>query len=272
MGEVTISVAGRAYQVICEDGEEERLSAIAGRVDLEAQAFGGQTPSLSEARLLLMCSLLLADKLDEAEKSPQSATSTPLPPAADIAAVDASAIEQATARIEALASKDDSATASEQVEDLTPADQPPSEPETDSEDETGAEMASEADTSNDNADQPAEQTERRSKSTAAMAAEKDLLNWQDRAEPQVVPDDVSAEAEDTAEAEDDIDAEEAVALDEPAEADEFTGADENDTENVAPDPAPELSEEERGEEERSERRKRRRERLARLAKHGNEEQ
>ncbi len=54
MGEVTISVAGRAYQVVCEDGEEDRLTAIAARVDQEAQAFGGATPSLSEPRLLLM--------------------------------------------------------------------------------------------------------------------------------------------------------------------------------------------------------------------------
>ncbi len=104
MGEVTITVAGRAYQVVCEDGEEDRLTSIAARVDREAQAFSGASPSLSEARLMLMCSLLLADKLDEAETSTMTPPATaPIPPAAVLAEADTSGIEEAISRISELA-------------------------------------------------------------------------------------------------------------------------------------------------------------------------
>ena len=227
MGEVTISVAGRAYQVVCEDGEEDRLNAIAARVDHEAQAFGGATPSLSESRLLLMCSLLLADKLDEAEKAA---------PAADAPAsaeVDISAIEDAAARIEALAGGD-----------AGPDDQMA--------DDTAPLQASEA----EDAPEPAGETpsERRSKSSAAMAAEKDLLSWLDRPEPR------SEEPQESAE-----EAAPAESAPEP-EAEEVEQA-----ETIAGDDAPaaeaEESDEERAARERSERRARRRARLARLAKH-----
>lgn len=157
MGEVTISVAGRAYQVVCEDGEEDRLTAIAARVDREAQAFGGATPSLSEPRLLLMCALLLADKLDEVESAPQAA---PAPAASAGAEVDMAFVDEATARIEALASPDDEA--------------PPAA-----------------------AAKPDEQPERRSKSSAAVAAEKDLLSWAERSDPREEDESESGPADDT---------------------------------------------------------------------------
>lgn len=203
MGEVTISVAGRAYQVVCEDGEEDRLTAIAARVDREAQAFGGATPSLSEPRLLLMCALLLADKLDEVESAPQAA-----PPAMATAGaeVDMAFVDEATARIEALA---------------TPNDEP------------APEAAAQP------GEQPGEQPERRSKSSAAVAAEKDLLSWAERTDPR---------EEDEADLADDVSAD-------PAPP----------TEETAQDEPPAESEEEAAARERADRRKRRRERLARLA-------
>lgn len=206
MGEVTISVAGRAYQVVCEDGEEDRLTAIAARVDREAQAFGGATPSLSEPRLLLMCALLLADKLDEIESAPQAA---PAPAATAGAEVDMAFVDEATSRIEALAS---------------PNDKP----------------APEA------AAQPEEQPERRSKSSAAVAAEKDLLSWAERTDPR---------EEDEADLAGDASADPAP----PAE-------------EAAQDAPPAESEEEAAARERAERRKRRRERLARLASQDEDDQ
>ena len=89
MGEVTISVGGRAYQVICEDGEEDRLTAIAARVDKEASVFGNAGPTMTEARLLLMSSLLLADKLDDAEKAVAAAANAAPPPPAPVVAAPA---------------------------------------------------------------------------------------------------------------------------------------------------------------------------------------
>lgn len=207
MGEVTISVAGRAYQVVCEDGEEDRLTAIAARVDREAQAFGGATPSLSEPRLLLMCALLLADKLDEIESAPQAA---PAPSASASAEVDMAFVDEATARIEALASPND---------------------------EAAPEAAAEPDEQTD------AQPERRSKSSAAVAAEKDLLSWAERADPQ------------------EEDAAEAGPADDAAPVPEETPQDEPSAD----------AEEEIAARERADRRKRRRERLARLASQDEDE-
>ena len=65
MAMVEIEVASRRYSIACRDGEEEHLKDVAALVDSKArdaaQALGG----LSEARLLLYASLLLADELHE---------------------------------------------------------------------------------------------------------------------------------------------------------------------------------------------------------------
>ena len=240
MGEVSILVAGRAYQVICEDGEEDRLKAIAARVDTEAQAFGGATPSLSEARLLLMCSLLLADKLDEAEKAPQ-----PKPDVAAVAAeaadIDTSEIEHAVERIVALTQ---SAEADGSDNQAPAADASPVvEPVTD--------------------EAPPPKTERRAKSSAATAAEKDLLSWLDRPEPSASADELDDdEASDATTATEDADAVESDSNPELAVA----ASPEEKAEAEPEEIEPEESEEERTSRERSERRNRRRERLARLAR------
>ena len=55
MAQVSLTVNGRAYQVACEDGEEEHLQELVESV--------GQ---VGEGRLLLMAALLIADELSEA--------------------------------------------------------------------------------------------------------------------------------------------------------------------------------------------------------------
>lgn len=76
MAEVSVSIGGRRYAVVCDDGQEERLASLAARIDAEAQAFAAAGATISEARLLLMSALMVADKLDEAE-----ATMAAAPPA-----------------------------------------------------------------------------------------------------------------------------------------------------------------------------------------------
>jgi len=68
MPELEISIGGRFFEVACQPGEEKFLEAAAKLLDTEAQALTKQMGRLSEARLLLMAGLLLADKtagLDE---------------------------------------------------------------------------------------------------------------------------------------------------------------------------------------------------------------
>ena len=66
MGTVNVQIAGRAYDLACEDGQETRLGALAAMVNQEAQALARQLGTPGEARLLAMVALLMADRLDEA--------------------------------------------------------------------------------------------------------------------------------------------------------------------------------------------------------------
>ncbi|MEM7546122.1 MAG: cell division protein ZapA [Pseudomonadota bacterium] len=115
MAEVSIKVGGRHYQMACDDGQEGHLRALAARLDTEAQALAG-SGKISEARLMLMVALMMADQLDEAEEAlrstPPSAPATPADTgdgtlfnvmnAGDEAAGLVAEIDQATSRIAAL--------------------------------------------------------------------------------------------------------------------------------------------------------------------------
>ncbi|WP_425090465.1 cell division protein ZapA [Tropicimonas sp. S265A] len=62
MPEVTISIGGRDFLVACQAGEEPFLKSAASMLDAEAQVLAGQAGRMTEARLLLMAGLMLADK------------------------------------------------------------------------------------------------------------------------------------------------------------------------------------------------------------------
>lgn len=102
MAEVTVKISGRSYQILCDDGEEARVAALGRRIDDEAKALAGAGGQVTEARLLLMSALMLADKLDEAEEALKSAP----PPGALFSEMDEAearaAIDAAAARLEAL--------------------------------------------------------------------------------------------------------------------------------------------------------------------------
>ena len=66
--EVEVEIAGRSYRLGCGDGEESHLRSLARRIDGEAARLIGAMGQLSEGRLMLMCALLMADKLSEVEQ------------------------------------------------------------------------------------------------------------------------------------------------------------------------------------------------------------
>lgn len=64
MGQVDITVNGKIYRIACEDGEEERLGSLAGIVDAHVHELVEQVGNnISDSRLLVMASLLIADEL-----------------------------------------------------------------------------------------------------------------------------------------------------------------------------------------------------------------
>jgi cell division protein ZapA len=74
MGQVTLTIAGRAHSIACRDGEElhlERLAALINRhADTAQRAAGG-----GAERTLVYLALILADEVDESERNPSSGVS-----------------------------------------------------------------------------------------------------------------------------------------------------------------------------------------------------
>lgn len=66
MAQVSLTVNGRAYQVACEDGEEEHLNELARYLNQRVEELVESVGQVGEGRLLLMAALLIADELSEA--------------------------------------------------------------------------------------------------------------------------------------------------------------------------------------------------------------
>ena len=69
MPEVEVEIGGRQFTVACQAGEEAYLMTAASVLDSEAGAIGEQIGRLSEARMLLMAGLMLADKTGSLKNS-----------------------------------------------------------------------------------------------------------------------------------------------------------------------------------------------------------
>jgi len=66
MGEVAITVNGRAYRFECGDGEEARLRELAAYVKSRMDGLKQEHGNIGEERLLLMTALMIADDLWDA--------------------------------------------------------------------------------------------------------------------------------------------------------------------------------------------------------------
>ena len=66
MGQVAITIRGRSYPVACDDGQEQQVVRLASYLDKRAAELDRTVGVVSEARLLVMIGLLVADELAEA--------------------------------------------------------------------------------------------------------------------------------------------------------------------------------------------------------------
>ena len=65
---MTLTIAGRQYQIHCRDGEEAQLDHLATIIDAKAQLARQATPGLTEVRQLLFAALFLADELNDLKR------------------------------------------------------------------------------------------------------------------------------------------------------------------------------------------------------------
>jgi cell division protein ZapA len=65
MGQVVVTVNGRAFPLNCADGEEPRTRRLAAYVDGKITDFVQTHGQIGEARLILLAALVIADELSD---------------------------------------------------------------------------------------------------------------------------------------------------------------------------------------------------------------
>jgi len=65
MGQVTVTINGRDYDIACDDGQESHLTKLSEFVDNRLSELIAAVGQVGDSRLLVMASLLLADELSE---------------------------------------------------------------------------------------------------------------------------------------------------------------------------------------------------------------
>ena len=109
MPELDITIGGRTFLVACQPGEEHFLRSAAAMLDSEAQVLVGQMGRMTDARLLLMAGLMLADKtaaLEDELREQKIKVAAGVPASAPAAApVALTALIDLAARAEAMADR-----------------------------------------------------------------------------------------------------------------------------------------------------------------------
>jgi cell division protein ZapA len=65
MGQLSITVNGRSYQIACEEGQEKHLGELGAYLDKRVKDLVAQVGQVGDTRLLVMVALLIADELSE---------------------------------------------------------------------------------------------------------------------------------------------------------------------------------------------------------------
>lgn len=113
MSQISITINGRDYSIVCDDGQEQHLSRLAEYLDKRVAELVDSVGQIGDARLLLMVGLLIADELSDAyaELSARGEGAVPAQTrgrerdAARTADEMAVMIETASRRIEAIAAR-----------------------------------------------------------------------------------------------------------------------------------------------------------------------
>lgn len=69
MAHVSVTIAGRAFRMACEDGEEERLTGLAEKIDAKIAEMRTAFGEIGDNRLTVMAAISVADELAEAQRA-----------------------------------------------------------------------------------------------------------------------------------------------------------------------------------------------------------
>ena len=67
MAEVTVTVDGKAYRMVCEEGQEEHLSELTSKFDRYVGHLKGQFGEIGDMRITVMAGIMVMDELNEVQ-------------------------------------------------------------------------------------------------------------------------------------------------------------------------------------------------------------
>ncbi len=67
MAEVSVEINGRKFRMACEDGQEQHLSDLAARFNVQVEQFKGSFGEIGDNRLTVMAGIAVLDELVAAE-------------------------------------------------------------------------------------------------------------------------------------------------------------------------------------------------------------
>jgi cell division protein ZapA len=68
MAQIIVTINGRSFRMACDDGEEERLTALARRFDESIDTLRGSFGEIGDLRLTVMAGIMVTDELAERER------------------------------------------------------------------------------------------------------------------------------------------------------------------------------------------------------------
>ncbi len=110
MARVSVTVNNRPYQIACDDGQEQRLMALAKDVDARVNQMVAAVGQVGDAHLLVLASLVVADELSDLRKELEALRSRlgdqlPIPPPPVVPARDTAAERRSEEQMAALAKR-----------------------------------------------------------------------------------------------------------------------------------------------------------------------
>lgn len=73
MGEVNLSINGKTYPILCDDGQESRIEELATYINSRLKDIAASGAANNDNHLLVLTSLILADEIQELKNNLQTA-------------------------------------------------------------------------------------------------------------------------------------------------------------------------------------------------------
>jgi cell division protein ZapA len=106
VGQVSVIVNGRSYDIACDDGQEDHVAGLASYIDERVTELARSIGQIGDARLLVMASLLIADELVEAAREIEALkTRTEAEVEERVMARESDGIDALSSRLEELAAR-----------------------------------------------------------------------------------------------------------------------------------------------------------------------